>query len=76
MPQIEVSPETAKEFKKLQTTLKEVYKDQKISDDEIMGAMIQGFFDSLEHMKKTGHHHDDHECCWGGECKDDWKCKC
>ncbi len=42
--------------------------------------MINGFFDSLEYMKKEAKHHhhhdDDHECCGSGKCEDDGECKC
>lgn len=79
MATIKVSAEIHKAFESLKAELYKIYPAKKISDDEIMWAMIGWFFDSLAHMQQhshAGHHHDDHECCGSWACKDDGKCKC
>jgi len=81
MAEIKVSAEIHKAFEQLKEALQTIYPQKKISDDEIMGAMIGWFFDSLSHMQEDAnshkhHHHNDHECCGEGKCKDDGECKC
>lgn len=80
MAEIKVSAEIHHQFEELKKALKALYPWQEIKDDEIMWAMIGGFFDSLTHMQQhahTHHHHgDDHACCGEGKCKDDGECKC
>jgi len=77
MAKIEVSAEIHKAFEQLKEAIQTIYPAKKITDDEIMGAMIGGFFDSLAQMQQdahAGHHHHqhgDHECCGSGACKDD-----
>jgi hypothetical protein len=79
MAHIEVSEKIVKEFERLKKTLQELSPGQNITDDQIMDAMVQGFFDSLAYMKKQAeeahhghhHHHGDHECCGSGKCEDD-----
>jgi len=62
MAHIEVSEKMVKEFDRLKAELKELYQGQELSNDQIMEAMVGGFFDSLAYMKKEsaghhGHHH-------------------
>lgn len=72
MAKIEVSAATVKEFERLKKELKTIYAEKEITNDEVVGAMIGGFFDSLAHMKAHvqehthGHDHGDGECC--GHC--------
>lgn len=75
---IQVSEKIIKEFEKLKEELAKIYPGQKLDNDQILEAMIAGFFDSLEYMKKEAkhHHHGDHECCGSGKCEDDGECKC
>ncbi|MFZ2151431.1 MAG: hypothetical protein WAZ12_00930 [Candidatus Absconditicoccaceae bacterium] len=86
---IEVSKEVRDEYVRLKGEIKEMG-GQEISDDHVLSAMIGGFFDSLEYMKKAninghdhGHHHHDDEGCCGGKgddcCSDkgdDHECSC
>lgn len=90
MTQIEVSEKTLNEFNRLLTELNKLYPNQKLSNDQIMEAMIGWFFDSLAYMQNQteahNHWHDNHhwhqhnhddECCGGSdECenKKDWAC--
>jgi hypothetical protein len=65
---IEVSKEIWDEYVKLKSELGKIGWND-ISDDQILWAMIWGFFDSLQHMKHNHWHHShDHGgwCC--GEC--------
>ncbi|MBU0627242.1 hypothetical protein KKG31_05545 [Patescibacteria group bacterium] len=50
MAKIEVSEDIVKSFELLRTELDTIYAPKKLSNDEIMGAMIGGFFDSLTHL--------------------------
>ena len=76
MTQIEVSEKVFEEFQRLKEEIKNMYNWQELSNDQIMEAMIWGFFDSLEYMKKEQtNQHNHHDCCWGAEdCanKDKW----
>lgn len=66
MANIQVTDKTFAEFNRLLAELHKLYPGQKLSNDQIMEAMIGGFFDSLVYMKKqaeTHHEHND-ECCW------------
>ena len=79
MAEIKVSAEIHKAFEQLKEALQTIYPQKKITDDEIMGAMIGGFFDSLANIQQNAHahhHHHDGECCGEGKCKDDGECKC
>jgi len=83
MAEIKVSAEIHKAFEQLKEALKTIYPAKEIKDDDIMAAMIGGFFDSLQQMQHDAqahgghhHHHGDHECCGEGKCKDDGECKC
>ena len=73
MAHIEVSEKVAKEFERLKSELKGIYNGQELPNDQIMEAMIGGFFDSLAYMKKESeghkghHHHGDDECCGGSD---------
>ncbi len=75
MTHIEVSEKTLAEFNRLLDELHKLYPNQKLSNDQIMEAMIGGFFDSLAYMKKEaeahhGHHHHAHGsdgCCGGSD---------
>lgn len=72
MAHIEVSEKVAKEFDRLQAELKALYQGQELSNDQIMEAMIGGFFDSLAYMKKEaeahhGHNHHHDGCCGGSD---------
>ena len=70
---ITASEKTIKEFERLKEEIAKIYPGQNLSNDQILEAMIAGFFDSLEYMKKEAKHHhdDDHECCGSGKCEDD-----
>lgn len=52
MAHIEVSEKMVKEFERLKAELKTIYNGQELSNDQIMEAMVGGFFDSLAYMKK------------------------
>ena len=72
MAHIEVSEKVVKEFERLQAELKAMYQGQELSNDQIMEAMIGGFFDSLAYMKQQaeahhGHHHHHDGCCGGSD---------
>ena len=75
MAQITVSDKILAEFNRLLAELHTLYPKQELSNDQIMEAMIGGFFDSLSYMKKGaegghahhGHHHEDGECCGGSD---------
>ncbi len=72
MTHIEVSEKTLAEFNRLLAELHTLYPQQQLSNDQIMEAMIGGFFDSLAYMKKQsewhhGHHHDHDGCCGGSD---------
>lgn len=80
---IEVSKEVRDEYVRLKWEIKKLWW-QEISDDDVLAAMIWGFFDSLEYMKNAKehghdhdhwhHHHDDGWCCgWKWWCDD---CDC
>lgn len=82
MAQIEVSDKTLTEFNKLLDELHKLYPQQKLSNDQIMEAMIGGFFDSLAYMQKQAewhheHHHNHDECCGGSDnCKNKEDSEC
>ncbi len=70
MTHIEVSEKTLAEFNRLLAELHKLYPNQKLSNDQIMEAMIGWFFDSLTYMKQQaeahhGHHHSHDGCCGG-----------
>ncbi len=67
MAKIEISDEILESFDKLKIELDRIYAPKKLTNDEIMEAMIGWFFDSLEHMQKDAEEW--HECCGG-----DWDC--
>ncbi|AHB41033.1 hypothetical protein P148_SR1C00001G0226 [candidate division SR1 bacterium RAAC1_SR1_1] len=74
MAHIEVSDKTLAEFNRLLAELHIIYPTQKLSNDQIMEAMVGGFFDSLAYMQKQteaqhGHHHAHKEegCCGGDD---------
>lgn len=74
MTHIEASKEIIQEFEALKKELKEVYPGKELNNDEVLGAMIAGFFDSLAHMKGQAGHHHAHGgggCCGGEEEKDE-----
>lgn len=80
---IEVSKEVLDEYIRLKWEINKMWWHE-IDDDQVMSAMIWGFFDSLEYMKNANikwheHNHeweccgwekkdDDHECCGGWHC--------
>ena len=86
---IEVSKEVWDEYVRLKWEIKKIWW-QEVDDDQIVSAMIWGFFDSLEYMKKANmewHNHDhshqhNDECCggkWDDCCGEKWKdheCSC
>lgn len=86
MAHIEVSDKTVAEFNKLLAELNKLYPQQKLSNDQIMEAMIGWFFDSLTYIQKQSeehhwHHHHEHNhdswCCgWDENCenKKDGEC--
>ena len=85
MAQITVSDKILAEFNRLLAELHTLYPQQELSNDQIMEAMIGGFFDSLAYMKKQseghahhGHHHHGEDGCCGGsddcENKKDGEC--
>ncbi len=82
MAHIEVSDKTLAEFNRLLEELNKLYPNQKLANDQIMEAMIGGFFDSLTYMKQQaeahhGHEHKDWCCGWNDNCdnkKDDECC--
>ena len=57
MAQIEVSEKTLAEFNRLLSELHTLYPQQTLSNDQIMEAMIGGFFDSLAYMQKQADTH-------------------
>lgn len=72
MTHIEVSEKTLSEFNRLLDELHKIYPNQQLSNDQIMEAMIWGFFDSLTYIKKEAeahhcHHHHHDWCCWGSD---------
>lgn len=61
MAHIEVSDKTLAEFNRLLEELNKLYPNQKLANDQIMEAMIGGFFDSLTYMKQQAEAHHGHE---------------
>lgn len=77
---IEVSKEVRDEYVRLKWEIKNLWW-QEIDDDQVMWAMIWGFFDSLEYMKNHQHehnhehwHHHDHDWCCGWHWEEDHEC--
>ena len=63
MKTLNISVKNAKQLEQVKAELQKFYPQKKISDDEIMGLMIDLISDSLSHMQEHHHHHDDHGCC-------------